>query len=65
MSAEKARKKLDEYIELRGAIAHRGTVSGVTRDHVEDFLNHIERLVPKTDAKVNRFVTDESGVSLY
>jgi RiboL-PSP-HEPN len=65
MSVERASAKLDAYIELRGAIAHRGAVSGVTRDGVGDFLNHVERLVAKTDARVSKFATAESGTPLY
>jgi hypothetical protein len=65
MSAEKARTKLDGYVALRGSIAHRGSVAGVQRDLVEDFLNHVKRLVAKTEVRVNRFVSDASGRALF
>jgi hypothetical protein len=64
MSADKARKKLDKYIVLRGDIAHRG-VATVQRDLVEDFLKHVKYLVRKTDGRVNSFVKAETGASLF
>jgi hypothetical protein len=65
MARERARGKLDEYVTLRGDIAHRGTAHRVQRDKVHDFLNHVERLVAKTDTKVNDFLRDECGSSIF
>ena len=64
MSSEKARKKLDSYIVLRGDIAHRG-VATVQRDLVEDFLKHVRYLVRRTDSRINDFVLAEAGTPLY
>ena len=65
MSKKRAKEKLDEYVSLRGDIAHRGAVDGVQRDKVEDFLGHVERLVGKTDVKINEFVSGVCGSAIY
>jgi hypothetical protein len=64
ITVERSRKKLNDYIELRGTIAHRGTAT-VQKDLVEDFLNHVKRLAGKTDARVSSFVGDATGTPLY
>lgn len=66
MSVEQAKKKLDHYIELRGAIAHRGaSASSCKKAHVEDFFEHVKVLVAKTGGKVNTFVKQASGKPLW
>lgn len=65
MSRDRARQKLNEFVSLRGDIAHRGAVPGVQRGRVESFLNHVERLVGKTDGTVNAFVLRECGSALH
>jgi HEPN superfamily RiboL-PSP-like protein len=60
-----ARTKLDEYLTLRGDIAHRGAAAKTVRkSQVEDFVGHVFRLVEKTDAAVNEFALKESSVAL-
>lgn len=45
-----ARSKLNDYVELRGEIAHRGSgTQQVLKRQVEDYFGHIERLVELTD----------------
>lgn len=62
MSPAQAAKKLDDYVNLRGEIAHRGAgQKSVTKSHVYDFLNHVERLVRKTGKQVNKCVKDATG----
>ena len=57
MDVEQARLKLDRFVELRGAIAHRGRGSGhCYKAEVDDYFNHVKRLVSKTGGEVNRFV---------
>lgn len=57
MSPQKARDKLDKYVELRGAIAHRGSAgSSVKRTQVEDYYSHVREIASKTGGCVNRFV---------
>jgi RiboL-PSP-HEPN len=64
MSADQARAKLDEFVALRGDIAHRG-VAAVRKKRVTDFLNHVTRLVGKTDASVNAFVRSACGSGIF
>jgi hypothetical protein len=65
MSRTRARDKLNEYVTLRGEIAHRGSVPGVQKGRVEGFLNHVARLAAKTDDTVNEFVESQCGTPLY
>ena len=66
MSSDQAAKKLDNYITLRGEIAHRGAAAtAVTKYDVEDFLNHVKRLVAKTGKQVNQYVKQNTGKSLW
>lgn len=53
MTADRARQKLDKYVELRGAIAHRGAAaSSVKKFHVEEYFAHVARLVSRTGGAV-------------
>lgn len=66
MSAKSARKKLDDYVTLRGAVAHRARAAGsVKKADVEGFLNHAERLVEKTDDHVSGEIAAACGVPLF
>jgi hypothetical protein len=66
MSSIQAAKKLDDYVTLRGDIAHRGAgQQSVTKWQVEDFLNHVKRLVGKTGKQVNKYVKDATGKELW
>lgn len=66
MSAAKAREKLDKYVILRGAIAHRGAVAtSVKKVHVRDYFKHVKRLVAKTGGRVNSHVLDATKRSLW
>lgn len=57
MTATKARSKLDKYVTLRGEIAHRGkSVKSCTKKDVEDYFDHIKKLVINTDMGVSRFI---------
>jgi hypothetical protein len=50
MSAEQARTKLDEYVVIRGNIAHRTKHNEVVyKSAGKDFRSHVVRLVEKTD----------------
>lgn len=63
MSAKDAGKKLDEFVALRGSIAHRGTADdSVKKVHVTGFLNHVGRLVTATDDHVAHFIEEACGV---
>ncbi|MGH9124257.1 MAG: HEPN domain-containing protein [Acidimicrobiales bacterium] len=66
MSAEQARGKLDRYVELRGAIAHRGGDSrSINKTAVTDYYNHIRRLVSKTGGRVNSVARTGTGTPLW
>src|ERR1039457_7178773 len=50
MSADKARSKLDEYITVRGSIAHRAKhQETVYKDWGTEFLGHVTSIVEKCD----------------
>jgi hypothetical protein len=66
MSAAKARAKLDKYVSLRGAIAHRGVVaSSVKKAQVTDYFRHVKRLVGKTGGRVYSHVKSATGKALW
>ena len=66
MSVTQARTKLDKFVELRGAIAHRGAASsGVKKVQVKSYLGHVKRLVGKTGGRVNAHVRGACGRPLW
>jgi len=66
MSKAQAAKKLDDYVALRGAIAHRGSGTGsVSKVQVNAYYGHVTRLVGKTGGKVNSTVKKVTGSALW
>jgi hypothetical protein len=66
MSVGQAKAKLDKYIELRGAIAHRGkAAASCTKANVTQYLAHVKRLVGLTGGGVNGHVKKVTGRSLW
>jgi hypothetical protein len=66
LTAEKARAKLDKFVELRGEIAHRGKFkTSVTKAQVVDYLNFIESAAEKTGGAVNTHVKRITGHALF
>ncbi|MEV4118474.1 HEPN domain-containing protein [Micromonospora sp. NPDC049645] len=66
MSADQARLKLDKYVSLRGAIAHRGSASAsVKKAEVTDYYQHVKELVGKTGGRINTAVKKATGESLW
>ena len=66
MSTQRAKQKLDDYVSLRGAIAHRGAAaSSCTKRHVEDYFSHVKELAAKTGGSINTFVKGVTGKSLW
>lgn len=66
MSTTKAKTKLDNYVELRGAIAHRGAAAtAVSKFQVEDYFSHVKRLASKTGGRVKTHVRNVTGKSLW
>jgi hypothetical protein len=65
-SSSQASKRLDRYIEMRGAIAHRGSHSGgVKKAHVTAFLSLVSRLAAKTGGSVNAHVKIATAKTLW
>lgn len=66
MPVAKARTKLDGFITLRGAIAHRGAAADrVKKSQVTAYFGHVKRLVAKTGGRVNSHVKNATGTSLW
>jgi len=66
MTAQRAREKLDKYVTLRGAIAHRGQYSvSVKKADVDDYFAFIKQLASKTGGAVNRHVKSITGRPLW
>lgn len=62
MSARRAGEKLDEYVILRGSIAHRGSGAAAVRKYqVDDYYDHVKYLVGKTDARISDVVKAATG----
>jgi hypothetical protein len=62
MTAKGAGEKLDEFVALRGSIAHRvGSKSPVGKNVGVKYLNHVERLVEKTDEAVAQHLKKLTG----
>ncbi len=66
MTHLRAAEKLDEYVTLRGDVAHRVQVAGsVRKAQVQDFVDHAGYLVRSTDGRVNGFLREEIEVALF
>ncbi|PUE33020.1 hypothetical protein B9Z35_05715 [Limnohabitans sp. Jir61] len=63
---QKAREKLDRFVEIRGEIAHRGRAkSTVTKELAVDYLDFIKRAAGKTGGAVNQHVLAITGHALF
>jgi len=66
MTAEKAREKLDGYVSLRGAVAHRGRgLHSVQKAHVTDYLDVVRKIASRTGGAVNAHVRALTGQRLW
>ncbi len=66
MSVAQAKAKLDKYVSLRGAIAHRGnSAKSCTRAQVRDYFAHVKRVVAMTGGTVNSHVASITGRYLW
>jgi hypothetical protein len=66
MTVARATAKLDRYVELRGAIAHRGAAAGTVRKvQVTDYFKFLKRLVGQTGGAVCRHVRTVTSVKLW
>jgi hypothetical protein len=65
MKSASASAILDKFIKLRGDLAHGNkSVGDVNKSEPSKMLNHIVRLVEKTDEAITKHLTDLTGVSL-
>ena len=64
MSHNNAMEKLDKYVSIRHEIAHGGESNDSKPDKsvVKDYLNHVERLVEKTEEAVKNHVEQTNQV---
>ena len=66
LPADKSRKRLDKFVELRGAIAHRGKAAeSVKKKQVQDYFDFVKRLAGRTGGEVNKYVRAATGKSLW
>jgi HEPN superfamily RiboL-PSP-like protein len=66
MSVAQAKGKLDKFVTLRGAIAHRGKAAeSCTKTQAKDYFAHMRRLVSKTGGTVNSHVRAITGRPLW
>ncbi|MEO0487547.1 MAG: HEPN domain-containing protein [Pseudomonadota bacterium] len=66
MKSDRAREKLDDYVSLRGAIAHRGQHdTSVTKKNVTDYFELVQDLVSKTGGAVNSHVLKVTNKRLW
>jgi hypothetical protein len=66
LSNEDTRNKLDEYITLRGEIAHRGKpTTSVQKKAVMDYLDFVKKLASTTGGEVNKHVRQITGTPLW
>lgn len=66
MSAEQARTKLDEYVVIRGNIAHRTKHSEVVYKNAgKEFMSHVVKLVEKTDEALGTHLQTLTNTPLW
>ena len=66
MTVQRSKEKLDKFVSLRGAIAHRGSDSkSVRKAQVTDYFDFIQKIAAKTGGKVNSHVTSITEKPLW
>lgn len=66
MSKDQAVSKLNQFVSMRGDIAHRGSsTSTVKKSEVVDYLNHVKQLAEKTGGAVKKHVKAITGQELW
>ena len=64
MSKAAAVKRLNDYVSVRGAIAHRGDADdAVRKSDVTTYFEHVTKLADKTHEAVSAYVTSATGVA--
>lgn len=66
ITCDKAREKLDKFVELRGEIAHRGKAKiSVSKSQVEDYYGFVKSAAARTGGTVNAHVFRICGKRLW
>lgn len=66
MTVQRSKAKLDKFVTLRGAIAHRGSDSkSVRKAQVTDYFDFIQKIAAETGGKVNSHVKGITGKPLW
>lgn len=66
MKSDGARNRLDEFVTLRGSIAHRGKdAESVTKKMVTDYAELVKKLAAKTGRSVSAHVRKATGSKLF
>lgn len=66
MSADDASSKLNEFVTLRGEIAHRArSLKPISKKSAKDYLTHIRSLVEVMDTFINLTMQNYTGVPLW
>jgi hypothetical protein len=64
ISPQRAAEKLDEYIDIRHQVAHRGSSADrIWRYDINEYYNHVWYLVERTAAEVARVLAGATGVT--
>ena len=65
-TVERIRDKLNDYVTLRGSIAHRGSARvSCTKAQVEEYFDLVKALVARTGGAVNRFAHKVTGKLMW
>lgn len=66
MSSKAASELLDDFVTLRGNIAHRGQASErVSKGQATEYVNHVTQLVSKTGGRINDTVRKTTGHPIW
>ena len=66
MTSARAKTKLDKFVTLRSAIAHRGSnSSSVKKSQVTDYFDFVQKLAAKTGGRVNTHLKTVTGKPLW
>jgi HEPN superfamily RiboL-PSP-like protein len=66
MPRERATRKLDDFVTLRGDVAHRGSSANkIHKADVTNYYSHVKLLVGKTGGRVHKTVTTATGKPLW
>lgn len=66
MTAKQAAARLDHFVVMRGAIAHRGAaLSSVRKKDVVEYYELVKAIASRTGGKINTWVRKSTGTALW